>query len=63
MTKDQQIGIVTHLSNGLKSKAIGKVMKLSDRTIDTYVWRMQKQYDCKTIAHLVASFLRNKLIK
>lgn len=50
--------IVGLLADGKRAKDIAAEIYKSSRTIETYIQRMLFMYDCKTQAHLVATFLR-----
>ena len=63
MERELQIAVVTMFAEGKNSKEIGESIGKSSRTIEYYVAKMLKWNDCKNITHLVAEFVRNKIIK
>lgn len=54
--------IVDHLSLGLRPREIAETLGLSNRTIEAKIDQLRADYGCKTPAHLVGVFFRNKLI-
>jgi DNA-binding CsgD family transcriptional regulator len=55
--------IVQELSNGLTVRDISTSFNLNKRTLESHVSDIKKMYGVKTLPHLVALFLRNKIIK
>lgn len=54
--------IVKMLSEGQKVAKIGAEVKLSPRTVETYIEEIKKKHGALNIPHLVAIWLRNELI-
>lgn len=59
----EDLDIVDHLSLGLRPREIGEILGLSGRTIEAKIDQLRADYGCKTPAHLVGVFMRNKLIE
>lgn len=57
------IQALQYVSEGLTYKEVGAKMDKSARTIENYFLVMRKLLGCKTVAHLVASALRKKMIE
>jgi DNA-binding CsgD family transcriptional regulator len=60
---DSEIELVRMLSNGLTVREISEKRKTNLRTMEAVIDRMRGEYNCINIAHLVATFFRNKLIE
>lgn len=59
--RDKQI---VHLSSeGYSAAEIGKIICLSERTVEGRIEKLRKFFECKNTPHLVATFLRNKIIE
>lgn len=54
--------MVKMLSEGKKPAEIGFLIELSPRTVETYLEKIRHFYGALTAAHLVAIFLKNKII-
>jgi len=63
IVSERDAKIVFHVSNGLSSKQIGEKMKISHRTVEERIASLKRTFDCDSISHLVAYFLRKGLIK
>ena len=57
------IEILNHVSNGKKVKEIAPLVFLGERTVDGRIYRMQKIFNCRSLAHLIAIAFRLKLIE
>lgn len=55
--------IVRLLAEGKRPKEIGKELELSNRTIEAKIDQIRIAAGCHTPAHLVAKFLREKIIE
>lgn len=55
--------IVSHYANGLAAKEIGEKLKISHRTVESHIANLKRTFDCNSVTHLVAHFLREGLIK
>ena len=55
--------IVTHLSNGLTKDEIVKETGINKKTLNSRLVKLKKQSLSKTITHLVANYLRKKIIE
>lgn len=49
----QQEKVLNYLCRGLTAKEIGKIMKVSDRTIETHIEILKKKLDCRTKYELI----------
>lgn len=58
----RNVEIVIMYANGIPTKTIAKKFKMSIRGIESVVSRLRKEFDCKSISHLVATFFRKGLI-
>ena len=58
----REMSIVKMLSDGLRTSKIAEVLDLSPRTIETLIQNLKLRTLSDTIPHLVAIFLRNKII-
>lgn len=59
----RDIEIVRLLSLGYKPIQISEGSGITARTVETIIENIRFEYDCINAAHLVATFLRNGLIK
>lgn len=59
----EAIDIVNHLSYGLRPAQIAGKMNFGRRTIEFKIDQLRKDYGCLTASHLVAVFIRNKIIE
>ena len=62
---DIDVKVVEALSHGKKASEVPKAIKykVSHRTVEARIEKLKLKYNCRNTAHLVASFLRNGLIK
>jgi DNA-binding CsgD family transcriptional regulator len=61
--KKSEIDIVRKLSKGITVPVMADEMDKNKRSIETTLDKLRKRYKCKTIAHLVATFIREGIIK
>jgi DNA-binding CsgD family transcriptional regulator len=61
--KKSEIDIVRKLSKGITVPEMATAMDKNRRTLETTVDKLKKRYKCKTLAHLVATFIRQEIIK
>lgn len=61
--QDIDVDIATYYSGGMKTKMVGKKLKLSPRTIEFRIGQMKKKLKCNNITHLMCELLRNGIIK
>jgi DNA-binding CsgD family transcriptional regulator len=59
---DKEARIVQGVADGLRTPQIGDNLKLSPRTIETYLQTLRKKTASNTTSHLVATFMRQGLI-
>lgn len=59
----EALDIVSGLSIGLRAKDLAERLKISHRTVEAKIDLLRKDYQCLTPAHLVAVFIRNKIIQ
>lgn len=59
---DLEKSVVKLLADGCTVPEIAKALALNSRTLETRVSNIRERYTARNIAHLVAIFLRNKLI-
>lgn len=55
--------VVRLVSLGLTSKQIAYQGGVSYRLIENIIENLKKEHNCKNTAHLVATFIRNKIIE
>lgn len=60
--RKKEIEIIIHLANGMNSRQIGQLMKLSFRTVDTYIRDMLNRHNLANRAHLVGKAYENRVI-
>jgi len=60
---DRDKKVVEMFSKGFTAKRIGELGGVSRRTVEAVVGRLMVQYKCASTTHLVATFLRKKIIK
>jgi DNA-binding CsgD family transcriptional regulator len=58
----RELQIVQLLSNGNSSKMVAQTLKVNIRTMEAAIIRLKTKTDTKTVPHLVATFIRKKLI-
>lgn len=61
--RDQELKIISLLSNGYTASEIAERLFLSKRTVETYILNARLRSNCENATHLVAMSLRNGLIK
>lgn len=54
--------VVQLLSEGKTIAEVAGEMNVNVRTMEARIGRLKKKTECSTLPHLVATFLRNKLI-
>jgi DNA-binding CsgD family transcriptional regulator len=59
----KEIDVVQKLSRGITVPEISAITGINKRTLETITDKMKKRYKCKTLAHLVATFIRMGIIK
>lgn len=62
-TLNQQKELVKYISDGFTSLQIAPKFGVSHKTIELRISEIKKEYSAINITHLVAIFLRKKLIK
>lgn len=55
--------LVQKLANGYRVREIAKEIDINTRTLEKRILVLKKQYLCKTVSHLVANYLRRKIIE
>jgi len=55
--------LVSLLAAGYVVRETAKLLHINKKTCEAFVFDVRKKYHAKTLAELVAIFLRNKLIK
>lgn len=60
---DRELQCLQLLANGFTAKAIGDVLQLSRRTIETYIENAKAKLGCNNKAELIMSAIRNKYIE
>lgn len=55
--------IIRLLSLGYTAREIGKQGGLTERGVVAIIEKLKVAYDCKNTPHLVATFIRNKIIE
>lgn len=63
MNDNKPIKIVEYYSHGFRSTEIGQKLGISGRTVEKHIELLRAKNGCKTIPHLVAKFLREKIIE
>lgn len=63
LTADRDCEVVRLASLGYRAAEIGKELFLSRRTVEAILSRLQFKYECNNTTHLVATFIRNKIIE
>lgn len=57
-----EVELIKHFAEGLSAKEIANEQRKAVRTIEVQMQNLRKKTGCKNAAHLVATFLRQKLI-
>jgi len=60
---ETHVKIIKKLSDGRTAFQIGEVLGLSPRTVESHIQSMKGKYKSENVTHLVATMLRNKVIK
>lgn len=60
---DMEKSVAKLLADGCTVPEIAKELTLNSRTLESKVANIKERYGARNIAHLVAIFLRNKLIE
>lgn len=61
--KKSEIDIVRKLSRGITVPEIAAITGKNRRSIETTTDKLRKMFKCKTLAHLVSTFIRQEIIK
>jgi DNA-binding CsgD family transcriptional regulator len=61
--KKTEIDIVRKLSKGITVPQISALTGKNRRSLESTTEKLKKLYNCKTLAHLVATFIREGIIK
>jgi len=62
LTYKDEIFIVKCISDGYTLKSIAALMPINIRTLENRIFIIRNTYNAKSLAHLVAIFLRKELI-
>ena len=60
---NKDVEVVRMLSNGKTVKEIAIETSANEKTIEMRIYRLRKNLDLKSAAHLTAFFVRNKIIE
>lgn len=60
---EQDVYIVRHLAQGKSVGEIATLLRVNKRTLEAQIGKLKDKFECKTLAHLVATFIRNKVFK
>jgi len=60
---DKQKEVLTHLAEGLNSKAIGQKMKISPRTVEMIALVLREKFGASNAPHLIAIAFRQNIIQ
>lgn len=60
---ERDIKIIESYSLGKSTKAIAREHKISHRTVEFVFQKLKADFKCKSITHLIATFIRNGTIK
>lgn len=55
--------IVQYLANGYKVREIAEIANINRRTLEDRILDLRERHLCKTVTHLVANYLRKKMIE
>ncbi len=58
----RDIEAIKMIADGISREEVSRAKKYNSRTMATHIGIMLKIFGCTSIAHLVATFLRNKII-
>jgi DNA-binding CsgD family transcriptional regulator len=59
----RELDVVEAISLGKRPMDIGVSLDISGRTVESILSRLMKDFECRSSTHLVATFLRKKIIK
>lgn len=59
---ERDVEIVRLLSRGTTARQAALELSMNTRTFESKIYRLKLNFDANTIAHLVAIFIRQKLI-
>lgn len=59
---EREIKIIQMIANGTTAKQAAIEMDIKARTMEGIINKLRGEFDCNTLSHLVATFLRQKLI-
>lgn len=57
------VKMILLVSQGHSASQIGRAVNRSPRTVEATILTLRRKYKCKNVTHLVATFLRKKIIK
>lgn len=60
--QDREVTMVKMLAEGKKASEIAKSLKLSVRTVESYLDRIRDRYEAINASHLVAIFYQKKIL-
>ena len=60
---ERNVEIIKDYSNGISTKDIADKYKISRRTVEQIMAKLKFQFDCDSLGHLVATFIRKGLMK
>lgn len=63
IVSERNVKIVEMYSFGEPTKNIAKKHKISVRTVEAVIVKLKNEFHCKSLTHLIATFLRNGTIK
>ncbi len=59
----QEISIVQGLADGHKANRLARELRISEEKLAVILSHLRMEYNCENSTHLVAHFLRNKIIE
>ena len=59
---EEDVKTVKLYADGFRTSVVSKKMKVSPRTTEARILTLKKKLEAKTLAHLVAMFIRQNLI-
>jgi DNA-binding CsgD family transcriptional regulator len=63
MTQEYKNEIVILLSQGMTARDSAAFLGVNYKTLETHIDIIKREYNCKNTTHLVATFIRKKLIQ
>lgn len=63
MVSEKEIKTMEMYSNGCIAKDVAKELRVSVRTVESYILRLKSRLDCATVTQVVCEFIRMGLIK